>query len=444
VRDDARVSDYLFQTRVTTYQAYDNWGGKSLYAFNSPDGPARKVSFNRPYEQSYSANPDGAGHFLGGWEYNMVRFLEREGYDLTYVTDLDVHENGDLLLSHKAFLVVGHDEYWSWEMRSNVVAARDANVSLGFFASDTCYWQVRLEPSVITGAPNRTIVAYKDFAYTEDPYYLDKKASNNHLVTVRWRKSPVNMPEDAFIGVMYESDPVNGDIVVADASNWAFAATGLQDGDHLPGLLGYEVDRKFDNTPPGTVVLAHSPYPFSGTTRYSDMTAYPAATSATVFATGSMQWSWGLDDYNAPALHPSRVNPAAQQITRNVLARLISDQPPLADPGGPYSGTATQSIQFDGNGSSDPDGVVLAYEWNFGDGATGTGNLTTHAYSVAGTYSVTLIVTDDKGSRNSATTTATITAPWAAVSLSSQHLGRRLEGLRRLLGVAGHDLQPLP
>jgi hypothetical protein len=119
VRDDARPSNYLFQTSSMTYQAYSNWGGKSLYAYNSTGGAARKVSFNRPYEQSANANPDGAGHFLGGWEYNMVRFLEREGYDLTYVTDVDVHENPNLLPSYKALLVVGHDEYWSWEMRSS-------------------------------------------------------------------------------------------------------------------------------------------------------------------------------------------------------------------------------------------------------------------------------------------------------------------------------------
>ena len=182
VRDDARSSDYLFQTSVNTYQAYNNWGGKSLYSFNSTNGPARKVSFNRPYDER-------AGDFLR-WEYNMLRFLEREGYDLTYVTDLDAHENANLLLSHKAFLVVGHDEYWSWQMRSNVVAARDANVSLAFFAANTCYWQVRLEPSAITGAPDRTLVGYKGFAYTEDPFYLDNDASNDHLVTVRWREFP--------------------------------------------------------------------------------------------------------------------------------------------------------------------------------------------------------------------------------------------------------------
>ncbi len=138
VRDDARACDLLFQSSVTTYQAYNYWGGRSLY--NSDNGVRPyKVSFNRPYavgSQPTSVAGVGAGEFLtnlqpdseteaGGWEYNMVRFLEREGYDVSYGTDLDTHENGNLLLAHKGYLSVGHDEYWSWEMRQNVEAARD-------------------------------------------------------------------------------------------------------------------------------------------------------------------------------------------------------------------------------------------------------------------------------------------------------------------------------
>src|SRR5258707_80835 len=82
----------------------------------------------------------GAGNFFGGlWEFNMVRFLEREGYDVTYSTDLDTHENGSDLLNHKAFIIVGHDEYWSWQMRDNVEAARGMGINLGFFSANTAY-----------------------------------------------------------------------------------------------------------------------------------------------------------------------------------------------------------------------------------------------------------------------------------------------------------------
>src|SRR5918912_3318205 len=188
VRDDARASTYLFQSSVTTFQAYNNWGGKSLYSWNSTNqAPAQKVSFNRPYARGNNAKSAigiGAGEFLtnlqpsgetysGGWEYNMVRWLEREGYDVTYCTDIDTHENSGLLLSHKAFLSVGHDEYWSWQMRANVENARDHGVNLGFFAANTCYWQIRLEPSPANGAANRTEVGYKDIAWDSDPVITD-------------------------------------------------------------------------------------------------------------------------------------------------------------------------------------------------------------------------------------------------------------------------------
>ncbi|MES4785340.1 MAG: hypothetical protein C4294_05415, partial [Nitrospiraceae bacterium] len=206
VREDDRPSDYLVQSSVTTYQAYNNWGGKSLYQFNSVGSPARKVSFNRPYvgsENPLAARGNGAGDFLtnnsvppkdpaspAGWEYNMVRWLEREGYDVTYSTNIDTHANPMLLALHKAWLSIGHDEYWSWEMRANIERARDRNVGLAFFSGNTCYWQIRLEPSPTTGEPNRTIVAYKDEALREDPYALDADPTNDHFITSRWREPP--------------------------------------------------------------------------------------------------------------------------------------------------------------------------------------------------------------------------------------------------------------
>jgi len=330
VRDDQRSSTYLFQLSVDTYQAYNNWGGKSLYSWNSTGLlSAVNVSFNRPYalgNQATSAFGVGAGEFLAnmqpptetapaGWAYNMVRFLEREGYDVDYITDVDAHENANLLLSHKALLVVGHSEYWSWQMRTNVTAARDARVGLGFFSSNTCYWQIRFAASAVTGAADRTIVAYKNAG--TDPY--SASPSTAYLTTTQWRLPPVNLPEEALVGVMYITDHVNSDIVVTNPSHWAYTYTGLQSGGHLPGILGYEVDAMQGNQPANTVGLAHE------TTTGgigSDTTAYTAPSGATVFATGSFQWSWGLDDFNAPNVRPSVINPAVQQITRNVLAQL--------------------------------------------------------------------------------------------------------------------------
>ena len=71
---------------------------------------------------------------------------------------------GTLLLRHKAILIVGHNEYWSWQMRGNIIAARDSGINLAVWSANILYWQVRFEASATTGAANRTMVCYKGFA----------------------------------------------------------------------------------------------------------------------------------------------------------------------------------------------------------------------------------------------------------------------------------------
>ena len=335
VRDDTRASGLIVQSSVTTFQAYNNWGGKSLYNWNSKgERAAKKVSFNRPYAASpnpIAARGVGAGEFLtnvqrtipaASWEYNMVRFLERVGYDVVYCSDVDTHLNSSLLLGHKGCIFMGHDEYWSWERRENVERARNAGIHLGFFTANACYWQVRYEADR-TG-PSRSIVCYKHEAPREDPLALDNDDSNDHLLTNLWRKNPRKPPEDALVGVMYIANPVYGDIIVRDANHWVCGGTGLHAGDRLQGLLGYEVDCMQGHAPLGTSLIAHSPFDNGGGLRYSDMTIYQAPSGAFVFATGSMQWAWGLDDYGAPRLRPSLSSRPAIQMTRNVLARFLA------------------------------------------------------------------------------------------------------------------------
>ena len=322
VRDDSSTATYVFQSAVTTAQAYNNnWGGKSLYGFNSTNGAARKVSFNRPYRRQALADT-GAGQVLN-YEINFVRFLEREGYDVTYVTSIDVHRDAGRLLQHRAFLVAGHDEYWTYEMRAGVQAARGRGVHLGFFSADQTYWQARLEASPRTGDANRTLVGYKDFSQGEDPFARDNDRSNDKYITARFRdmqrlfgvNDAVAQPENSLVGVMYHGDGINGDVVVSNASHWVFAGTGALNGTHLRGLLGYEADAVSNNgfSPTGLEIVGSSPDPF-GT---SNMTVYTDPSGAVVVATGTMQWSWGLDDYGGRGL----VNGVVQQATRNVLSR---------------------------------------------------------------------------------------------------------------------------
>lgn len=326
VRDDARPSDLLFQSSVTTMEAYNGWGGKSLYGFNSTGPQAVKVSFDRPFGA-------GAGFTeFERWEFPTVRFLEKEGYDLTYCTSVDTHANGALLLRHRGFLSVGHDEYWSYTMRRNVEQARDAGVNLAFLSSNTSYWQIRFE-SDSNGDANRTIVAYKERALSADPILTDGDPTNDYLATTAFRNPPVNLPEEMLKGSMwtFTDMPVTGDIVVENTSHWVFANTNLNPGDHLAGLLGYEVDRMFAAFPPTTVRLAHSPFTgYKGAVDYSDMTIAQAGSGAWVFSTGTMEWAYGLDDtgpHESAAPPGGFLNPAAQQITRNVLNRFVTGGP---------------------------------------------------------------------------------------------------------------------
>ena len=332
VRDDDRPADLLAQVSFTTYEAYNVWGGVSLYRSPRRGGRAGyKVSFNRPLV--WNGQWAGSGDFFSntyfhtaGWECNLVRWMEREGYDVSYCSSIDTHTTTNLLWNHKGFISMGHDEYWSYPMRWNVQAARDRGVNLAFLSSNTSYWQVRFEPAA-DGTPNRTMVCYKSQG---DPIF---NTPSNYLTTTAYRSLPVPDWESSLLGVCYQSDFLNLDLVVNDPAHWIFANTGLKAGQHLLGLLGYEVDSTNQFSPAGVQVACASPYLYwqGGPTTnlaYSDAASYTAPSGATVFACGSMQWTWGLDDFNVPNLRSSCQNPAVQQVTRNILARMINQPPP--------------------------------------------------------------------------------------------------------------------
>jgi hypothetical protein len=314
VRDDTRATRHLFQCSVTTYQAYNSWGGKSLYEVNSTDNaPAIQVSFNRPYLEGH-----GAGQFFS-YEHSMLRYMEKEGFDVSYCTNIDTHQGSANLQLHRNFLSVGHDEYWSHDMRSKIETARDQQgLNLCFFSANSCYWQIRMQPSALTRAPNRNMVCYK----TTAPDPVADVPATAHLTTVRWRDAPLNQPENALLGVMYDLEYGtfnNLPIVVSNSSHWAFAGTNLANSDCLFNLLGYEADRIYPGGPSGLVTLAVSPVTGS-TAPPANMTVYQTANGSQVFAAGTIQWSCGLDNVNE-ASNGIGISLAAQQITRNVLSK---------------------------------------------------------------------------------------------------------------------------
>ena len=166
VRNDASHSAVVYQTSDPTWQAYNNYGGSDFYQ-GAANGRAYKISYNRPF--ATRGLNDGRDFYFSA-EYPMVRFLERNGYDVSYIAGVDTDRSGALIKNHKVFLSVGHDEYWSAAQRANVEAARDAGVNLAFFSGNEMYWHTRYEPSIAGAATSyRTLVSYKEtWANDED------------------------------------------------------------------------------------------------------------------------------------------------------------------------------------------------------------------------------------------------------------------------------------
>ena len=308
VRDDASNAAYLVQNSVTSWQAYNEWGGYSLYYGVQGRGKdfahrARVVSFDRPYDKG-----DGSSDFLG-LEHPLIMLMEQMGLDVTYTTDVDVHQNPALLTNHRSFWSLGHDEYWSTAMRDGAEAARDAGVNLAFLGANAAFRQIRYEPSA-TG-PNRYQVCYKSAA--EDPVARITPA----LTTVNWRDAPVSRPESIMIGQQYESNPVNADLVFVDPSAWIFAGTGIQAGTRIAVGVGSEYDRYYPEQagPHNVQILAHSPLVCNNRPSFADMTYYSTPSGAGVFASGSIYWITKLSQ-PGPG---SDYNPLAVAVTKNLL-----------------------------------------------------------------------------------------------------------------------------
>ncbi len=337
VRDDASTSDLLFQTSDTTWQAYNEYGGNSLYVGN-PVGRAYKVSYNRPFTTRTTASGQD---WVFNAEYPMVRFLESNGYNVSYFSGVDADRSGSLILGHKTFLSVGHDEYWSAAQRSNVEAARAAGVNLAFFSGNEVFWKTRWENSIDgSGTPYRTLVTYKETT-------ANAKIDPTSVWTGTWRDprfSPPadgGRPENQLTGTLFMNNDTGVPYAITVPADdgkmrlWRNTLVASQSTGGvvtLPvGTLGYEWDTDPDNgfRPPG--IVRNSTTTISSTGVLQDLgstygqgtlthyiTSYKHPSGARVFGAGTIQWAWGLDS------HHDRGNAAAdvnmQQATVNVLA----------------------------------------------------------------------------------------------------------------------------
>ncbi len=316
VRDDTSTSAYVIQNSVTCWQAYNLWGGYSLYYGLTGTGGqdfanrARVVSFDRPYPQTWA---QGAADFFGN-EFPLLYHMEQLGLDLTYWTDVDLHNNPGLLAHHQALFSLGHDEYWSYEMRAATQNALASGTNLAFLGANACYRQIRLQPSSV--GPNRLQTCYKDA--TEDPM----SQTDPELTTVDWNQAPLNDPESKLIGSMYQSVGANADLIVTDSSSWFWNGCGLPDGTAFPAVVQGEYDRFVPSLPGPTNVdvLGHSPV--TDQHNWSDITYYTTPGGGGVLATGMASWVFKLSNTTE---FPSNIVPAAIPGTTDVLLRTMEN-----------------------------------------------------------------------------------------------------------------------
>jgi len=367
VRNDTSHSDILFQTADETWQAYNTWpsttNGNSLYQCGgsgaaNPNCPplshatytgASKVSYNRPW-QSGADDSGGRSWFMYA-EYNMIRFLEENGYDVSYTSGLDMSQPGaaSLIEQHKVFVTAGHDEYWSGQQRANVAAARDAGVNMAFFTGNEVFWKTRWEPSIDgSNTPNRTLVAYKETHYDAAVDPQDPPTWTGTWMDPRF--SPPGdggQPQNALTGQLFDVNSGTTDITVPSAYSklrfWrGTRVAGLASGqstalDQGVGTLGYEWDVDTDNgfRPPGLMDMSSTTSnsaeiftDYGGTTKANStathhLTLYRAASGALVFGAGTVQWSWGLDNGGGTG----NTDTAMQQATVNLFADMGNVQP---------------------------------------------------------------------------------------------------------------------
>ena len=323
IRDDASTSAILLMEGVTSWQAYNRWGGYSLYYGNkagalsyiqTPGGGtyanrARIVSFDRPYSHDWAS---GATDFVGN-ELPVVFQAEQLGLDISYWTDIDLHERPQLLANHRVVLSMGHDEYWSAPMRNGVQSAVAKGLNVAFLGANACYRQIRLEPSPL-GA-DRHVVCYKSAA--EDPM----TGKDNSVVTVNWNQSPVNNPESQLTGATYQDIDAQADVVIVDPKSWLLAGTGLTAGQHLPHAMIGEFDRYTPgpSSPNNVDIIAHSVIP-NRKNNYADITWYTVSGGGGVLDTGNASWIGQMS--NAPLI-PSNVLPAPVPGVTDHLLRIM-------------------------------------------------------------------------------------------------------------------------
>lgn len=327
--EPGKASKILLQLSTHTYNAYNNWGGFSLYAYHGRGGnQGHRVSYERP-----------PSSLFGNWEQPFVEWAERNGFTFDYAANGDLEFHPEMLKAYRLVLSVGHDEYWSSPMRDHLEKFIGEGGNVAFFSGNTCCWQVRSE------ANGQALTSWKQ-NYLWDPVY-GARAGYGTLSTL-WSHHLVKRPENQLTGVGFlwggyhkshgQLMDGSGAYTVHRPEHWLFAGTGLKRSDNFGGkdtIVGYECDgcelewrdglpfpTHRDGTPKTFEVLATAPaqwhpddcqwYDQWENGRKGNAVLGVYTRGGTVFTCGSTDWAHGLRGGDA----------AVDRITRNVLETL--------------------------------------------------------------------------------------------------------------------------
>ncbi|WP_139164187.1 N,N-dimethylformamidase beta subunit family domain-containing protein [Arthrobacter sp. ok362] len=294
-----------------TMQAYNKWGGYSLYT-GPKHGPADrsyKVSFDRPYRNFEEIERSNAP---------LIRSAESIAdteLNLAYTTEARISGNPRLVSGAAAVIFSAHSEYWSPALRRTVEDARDTGTNIVFFGANNVYWRTRLEAS-FTGE-DRVLVCYRKALL--DPDHL----SHPDATTTEWRQGSAPEPESTLTGSAYGDLGVTGMFTVTDPDFFAFAGTGAARGATYAGLTAGEVDRLYPTAQRpefahagNLLVFAHSPAAGAHASRgWSDSTFYTSASGAGVLNMGTTGWLQAQSDEAVPA----RSRNFATGVTQNII-----------------------------------------------------------------------------------------------------------------------------
>ncbi len=327
--EPGKSSKILLQLSTHTYNAYNNWGGFSLYGFHGRGGnQGHRVSIERPPTSQF-----------GNWEQPFVEWAERSGIALEFAANSDLEFRPEMLKAYKLVLSVGHDEYWSAPMRDHLEKFIADGGNAAFFSGNTCCWQVRSEDG------GKALTSWKQ-NYHSDPVYAER--GSQATLSSLWSHHLVNRPENQLTGVGFlwggyhkshgQLMDGSGAFTVHRPDHWIFAGTGLKRNDSFGGkdtIVGYECDgcelvwkdglpfpTHRDGTPESFEVLGSVPAQWhpddsawydkweNGRKGHAVLGVYTRG--GTAFTCGSTDWAHGLRGKD----------PFVEKITRNILEKL--------------------------------------------------------------------------------------------------------------------------